>query len=84
MIVLGNGSNSWEESSLSSGISNHNGDHSFPSTVDYHRLSNADSGIVSIRSSSYSKRSSQQSSLSCSQFHISSSKQQASSSEVVS
>ncbi|XP_076257594.1 C3G guanyl-nucleotide exchange factor isoform X3 [Rhynchophorus ferrugineus] len=56
------GSNSWEESSLSSGISNHL---DLQTTVnDYHRLSNTDSGIVSVRSSSYSKRSSQQSSVS--------------------
>ncbi|XP_060526195.1 guanine nucleotide-releasing factor 2 isoform X2 [Cylas formicarius] len=60
------GSNSWEESSLSSAISNHNVD-LHTSVNDYHRLSNTDSGIMSIRSSSYSKRSSQQSSLS-SQF----------------
>ncbi|XP_030752643.1 guanine nucleotide-releasing factor 2 isoform X3 [Sitophilus oryzae] len=61
--IFGIGSNSWEESSLSSGISNHNLD--LQTTVnDYHRLSNTDSGIVSTRSSSYSKRSSQQSSVS--------------------
>lgn len=58
------GSNSWEESSLSSGISNHHLD-LHTSVNDYHRLSNTDSGIVSTRSSSYySKRSSQQSSVS--------------------
>ncbi|KAJ8920408.1 hypothetical protein NQ315_005274, partial [Exocentrus adspersus] len=61
-----NSLNSWEESSLSSSISNHNSDHRHTSVNDYHRLSNADSGIVSVRSS-YSKRSSQQSS-SSSQF----------------
>lgn len=55
-----NGSTSWEESSLSSSLSNHNGD-PLTSVNDYHRLSNTDSGIVSIRSSSYS-RSSQMSS----------------------
>ncbi|XP_072375962.1 guanine nucleotide-releasing factor 2-like, partial [Diabrotica undecimpunctata] len=61
-IFGANGSNSWEESSLSSSLSNHNsnGDH-LTSVNDYHRLSNTDSGIVSIRSSSYS-RSSQMSS----------------------
>ncbi|CAH1132187.1 unnamed protein product [Ceutorhynchus assimilis] len=61
--IFGIGSNSWEESSLSSGISNHHLD-LHTSVNDYHRLSNTDSGIVSIRSSSYSKRSSQQSSVS--------------------
>ncbi|XP_066141554.1 guanine nucleotide-releasing factor 2 isoform X3 [Euwallacea fornicatus] len=56
------GSNSWEDSS-SSGISNHHLDLQ-TSVNDYHRLSTTDSGIMSIRSSSYSKRSSQQSSVS--------------------
>ncbi|XP_049821190.1 guanine nucleotide-releasing factor 2 isoform X3 [Aethina tumida] len=66
-IIGANGShNSWEESSLSSSLSNNNSDH-ITSVNDYHRLSNTDSGIVSFRSSSYSKRSSQQSSIS-SQF----------------
>lgn len=51
-----NGSNSWEESSLSSSISNHNSDH-HTSVNHYHRLSNTDSGIVSTRSSSYSQQS---------------------------
>ncbi|KAJ8984636.1 hypothetical protein NQ317_009864 [Molorchus minor] len=71
-IFGANGSNtSWEESSLSSSVSNHNSEH-HTSVNDYHRLSNTDSGIVSVRSSSYSKRSSQQSSVS-SQFthHVS-------------
>ncbi|KAJ8965473.1 hypothetical protein NQ314_004118 [Rhamnusium bicolor] len=66
-IFGANGSNSWEESSLSSSISNHNSDH-HTSVNDYHRLSNTDSGIVSIRSS-YSKRSSQQSSVSSQVMH---------------
>ncbi|RZB41593.1 guanine nucleotide-releasing factor 2, partial [Asbolus verrucosus] len=60
-IFGANGSqNSWEESSLSSNISNQITDHHH----DYHRLSNTDSGFMSsqsYRSSSYSKRSSQQS-----------------------
>ncbi|CAG9861022.1 unnamed protein product [Phyllotreta striolata] len=59
-IFGANGSTSWEESSLSSSLSNHNGDH-LTFVNDYHRLSNTDSGIMSIRSSSYS-RSSQMSS----------------------
>lgn len=50
---------------MSSSISNHNSER-HTSVNDYHRLSNTDSGILSIRSS-YSKRSSQQSSIS-SQF----------------
>ncbi|ENN82026.1 hypothetical protein YQE_01601, partial [Dendroctonus ponderosae] len=44
-------------------LDNHNSD-IFGIVNDYHRLSNTDSGIVSFRSSSYSKRSSQQSSVS--------------------
>ncbi|KAL1505295.1 hypothetical protein ABEB36_004890 [Hypothenemus hampei] len=60
--IFGTGSNSWEDSS-SSGISNHHLD-LHTSVNDYHRLSNTDSGIMSVRSSSYSKRSSQQSSVS--------------------
>ncbi|CAH0553656.1 unnamed protein product [Brassicogethes aeneus] len=64
-IIGANGShNSWEESSLSSSVSNNNSEHNITSVNDYHRLSNTDSGIVSIRSSSYSKRSSQQSAVS--------------------
>lgn len=65
-IFGANCSTSWEESSLSSSLSNHNGGDNLTSVNDYHRLSNADSGIVSVRSSSYS-RSSQMSS-SSSQF----------------
>ncbi|XP_023311125.1 guanine nucleotide-releasing factor 2 isoform X3 [Anoplophora glabripennis] len=61
-IFGANGSNSWEESSLSSSISNSNNER-HTSVNDYHRLSNTDSGILSIRSN-YSKRSSQQSSIS--------------------
>uniref|UniRef100_A0AAR5QHA7 CRK SH3-binding GNRP n=1 Tax=Dendroctonus ponderosae TaxID=77166 RepID=A0AAR5QHA7_DENPD len=60
--IFGIGPNSWEDSS-SSGISNNHLD-LHASVNDYHRLSNTDSGIVSFRSSSYSKRSSQQSSVS--------------------
>ncbi|KAG5886363.1 Guanine nucleotide-releasing factor 2, partial [Gonioctena quinquepunctata] len=55
-ILGANSSNSWEESSLSSSLSNHNSDN-FTSVNDYHRLSNTDSGIVSMRSSSYSRSS---------------------------
>ncbi|CAH2005113.1 unnamed protein product [Acanthoscelides obtectus] len=66
-IFGGNGSTSWEESSLSSSISNHASEHHLhlhQAVSDYRRLSNADSGVAtssSARSSSYSKRSSQQS-----------------------
>lgn len=61
IVVVISGPNSWEDSS-SSGISNNHLD-LHTSVNDYHRLSNTDSGIVSFRSSSYSKRSSQQSSV---------------------
>lgn len=57
------GTNSWEESSLCSSLSNNEyklNQHT-TSINDYHRLSNTDSGIMSVRSSNYSKRSSQQS-----------------------
>ncbi|XP_044756860.1 guanine nucleotide-releasing factor 2 isoform X2 [Coccinella septempunctata] len=68
-IFATNGSyNSWEESSLSSSISNHANLNQ--AQYDYHRLSNTDSGIVSsesYRSSYYSKRSSQQSTISTQQ-----------------
>lgn len=54
--------NSWEESSLSSSLSNNEYKYNQHTTInDYHRLSNTDSGIMSVRSSNYSKRSSQQS-----------------------
>ncbi|KAK9887618.1 hypothetical protein WA026_023577 [Henosepilachna vigintioctopunctata] len=68
-IFTSNGSyNSWEESSLSSSVSNHANLNQ--AQYDYHRLSNTDSGIVSsesYRSSYYSKRSSQQSTMSSQQ-----------------
>ncbi|KAL3278461.1 hypothetical protein HHI36_013782 [Cryptolaemus montrouzieri] len=68
-IFASNGSyNSWEESSLSSSISNHTNLNQ--AQYDYHRLSNTDSGILSsesYRSSYYSKRSSQQSTISSQQ-----------------
>ncbi|XP_074039176.1 C3G guanyl-nucleotide exchange factor isoform X3 [Leptinotarsa decemlineata] len=54
--LAANSSNSFEETSLSSNLSNHNSDY-FTSVNDYHRLSNTDSGIVSMRSSSYSRSS---------------------------
>jgi hypothetical protein len=61
-ILGGNGSHSsWEESSLSSNISSAITDQHY----DYNRLSNTDSGFMSVQSyTSYSKRSSQQSSVS--------------------
>ncbi|XP_068910533.1 guanine nucleotide-releasing factor 2 isoform X6 [Tenebrio molitor] len=61
-VFGGNGSHSsWEESSLSSNISSAITDQHY----DYNRLSNTDSGFMSVQSyTSYSKRSSQQSSVS--------------------
>lgn len=60
---------SWEESSLSSAVYTNNSSRHYhhlhhTSVSDYHRLSNTDSGISSLRFSSYSQRSSQQSSIS--------------------
>ncbi|XP_056640209.1 guanine nucleotide-releasing factor 2 isoform X1 [Diorhabda sublineata] len=66
-----NCSTSWEESSLSSSLSNHNGLDHLTSVNDYHRLSNADSGIVSVRSSSYSRSSQMSSSSSQIMTHVS-------------